>query len=65
MDDASEGLTPEEARQLFLYPSGAVRFICGSDNDGYPSCMGDGSLCAYSKALGEQVCRFVADTPTR
>lgn len=28
-------------------------FNCGTDNDGYPTCMGDGSTCARSEKLGE------------
>ena len=28
-------------------------FACGTDNDGYPTCMGDGSTCARSEKLGE------------
>lgn len=56
VDDASEGMTHAEARETFLYPSGRSRIGCGTDNDGFPTCMGDGSMCAYSKILGEQVC---------
>ena len=56
--DPAEGLTESEAAEVFLYPSGVPRYWCGSDNDGYPSCMGDGSLCDYSPLLGTHVCRY-------
>ena len=26
--------------------AGRVLFACGTDNDGYPTCMGDTSTCA-------------------
>ncbi|MFJ8301587.1 hypothetical protein ACIQ9R_37560 [Streptomyces sp. NPDC094447] len=52
-------MTEDEARELYLYPSGLPRYSCGSDNDGYPTCMGDGSMCGYSKVLEEQVCKYM------
>lgn len=46
----------DDERAHYLYPSGVARFVCGSDNDGYPTCGGDGSMCGYSALLGRQVC---------
>lgn len=57
--DDSAGMAEQQARAVFLYPSGLARYTCGSDNDGYPTCMGDGSWCGYSRVLGYQVCKHL------
>ncbi len=54
----------ESARALYLYPSGLARFCCGSDNDGYPTCMGDGSMCGFSAVLDEPVCERITQDCT-
>lgn len=59
--DSSADLTEEGARAVFLHPSGRTRIACYTDNDGYPVCMGDGSMCGYSKVLNEEVCNQYAD----
>jgi hypothetical protein len=46
----------DDERARYLYPSGQQRLGCSTDNDGYPLCQGDGSLCGYSRLLGQQVC---------
>lgn len=61
MDDTA-GMTESQARAAFLYPSGIVRMACPSDNDGYPTCLGDASMCGYSVVLGEQVCKHLKGT---
>lgn len=34
-----------------------VVFVCGSDNDGYPTCQGDGSFCGWERERpGEFFC---------
>jgi len=53
-------VTEEEARKVYLYPGGRRRFACGSDNDGFPTCMGDRSFCGYSPELDEAVCTNLA-----
>ena len=58
-DDPTDGMTEEDARLVFLYPSGRARQACGSDNDGFPICMGDTGMCAYSRILDEGVCQYV------
>ena len=55
------GMTEEEARKAYLYPSGIHRMACYPDNDGYPQCMGDGGFCGYSPELGMAVCIRVID----
>lgn len=52
-------MTKDEAQTLYLYPNGVERFCCGSDNDGYPTCQGDGSMCGFSPVLGQQICEAV------
>lgn len=49
-------VTREEAASRYLYPSGNRRMACPTDNDGFPTCMGDGGLCGYSAELKQQVC---------
>lgn len=46
----------EAAARRFLYASGLPRMACPPDNDGYPQCEGDGSMCGFSSELGEEVC---------
>lgn len=53
-------MTEEEARTLYLYPNGVARFCCGSDDDGYPICMGDGSMCGFSEVLDGPVCQHIS-----
>lgn len=31
-------------------------FACPVDNDGFPTCMGDGGECGYDRVLGRPVC---------
>lgn len=62
MDDTA-GMTEAQAREVFLYPSGVTRMLCPGDNDGYPTCLGDNSMCGYSAVLGEQVCKHLKEDP--
>lgn len=34
-------------------------FACGTDNDGSPTCQGDGSACGYD-ATGQPACTTLA-----
>lgn len=60
--DDSAGMDATEARKAFFYPSGVARMACPGDNDGYPTCLGDNSMCGYSAVLGEQICKYLRET---
>lgn len=55
--DDTAGMTEEQVRSVFFYPSGITRMVCPADNDGFPTCLGDNSMCGYSVLLGKQVCK--------
>lgn len=59
--DDTECMTWSAVLARFFYESGVPRIMCSSDNDGYPSCQGDGSMCGYSHVLGEQICKHVPE----
>jgi hypothetical protein len=56
-------VTEEEAREIYLYPSGLHRMACASNNNGAPTCTGDGGFCGYSRELGQQVCAALTEDP--
>lgn len=49
-------MTREEAAARYLYPNGVRRMACPDDEDGAPTCMGDGGYCGHSPELDRQVC---------
>lgn len=61
--DDTAGLTAQQARAIFFYPSGISRMACPADNDGFPTCLGDNSMCGYSQVLHEQVCKHILQNP--
>lgn len=31
-------------------------FACGTDNDGYPTCQGNGTTCGWEREAGREYC---------
>ncbi|MEU0783530.1 hypothetical protein ABZ341_18390 [Streptomyces sp. NPDC006173] len=45
----------EALKAKHFYPNDVTKTACPSDEDGAPTCMGDG-YCGYSKELDSQIC---------
>lgn len=43
--------------------AGRVLFACGTDNDGYPTCQGDGTTCGWERDGRGEFC-LELDKPT-
>lgn len=58
-DHLADAHDASHERARYFYPNGTHRMQCYTDNDGAPTCMGDGGYCGWSETLRAPVCEVV------